>query len=135
MASNRIWPDRDTKVVVLDSSAILMIFEFSIDLEDELRRLVGKYRIVVPKSIIQELKLLSSKYDSKKKIFAKASLKLIEDYYVEDSKELDGDSSVLFIAKKHQGVVVTNDRELRKRAKKEKLHVIYLRGKGKLVLD
>jgi len=135
MASDRIWRDRDTKVVILDSSAILMIFEFSIDLEDELRRLVAKYRIIIPKSIFKELELLSNKMDGKKKINAKASLKFIEKYDVEDSNDLDGDSSVLFLAKKHNGIVVTNDRELRKRTKDEKLNIIYLRGKGKLVLE
>jgi len=135
MASDRIRRDRDNKVVVLDSSTILMIFEFSIDLEDELRRLVGKYRIIIPKSIFKELELLSNKLDGKKKINAKASLKFIEKYDVEDSNDLDGDSSVLFLAKKHDGIVATNDRELRKRAKDKKLNVIYLRGKGKLVLD
>ena len=135
MESNRIWRDRDTKIVILDSSAILMVFEFPINLEDELRRLVGRYRIIIPNSILKELKLLSNKGDGKKKTFAKASLKLIENYDVEDSEDLDGDSSVLFLAKKHQGIVVTNDKELRKRVKDEKLNVIYLRGKGKLVLD
>ena len=62
-------------------------------------------------------------------------MKLIEKYKLEDSNNLDGDSSVLFLAKKHQGIVVTNDKGLKERIKKEKLHVIYLRGKGKLVLE
>ena len=39
MASNRLWDNRDGKIVILDSSAIMMCFEFSIDLENELNKI------------------------------------------------------------------------------------------------
>ena len=78
MASNRLWKDRAQKIVVLDSSAIMMLFEFSIDLEDELIRLLGRCKIIVPKPIIDELTYLSENGKGKKKTNAKASLKLIE---------------------------------------------------------
>jgi hypothetical protein len=135
MAFDRIWGDRATKIAVLDTSAILMLFEFSIDLEDELSRLIGSYKVIIPKPIVDELIFLSKKGKGKKQNFAKASLKLIEKYDVIDVNGERGDDSVLALAKKFNCFLVTNDRELKKRAKREGLHTIFLRKKGKLDLD
>ena len=55
MASDRLWRDREGRIVILDSSSILMLFEFSIDLEDELTRLLGKFRVLIPRPIFDEL--------------------------------------------------------------------------------
>jgi len=112
-----------------------MLFEFSIDFEDELTRLLGNYKIIVPKPIIDELKLISEKNSGRKKFFSKAGLKLIEKYDVVEANGEKGDDSVLFLAKKSNGIVVTNDRELRKRIKDAGLHTIFLRNKSKLVLE
>lgn len=135
MATDRLWRDKEGLAVIIDSSAIIMLFEFSINLENELNRLLGKYKIVVPKSIAEELKLLSEKGRGKKRIFAKASLKLIERYEIVDTEEKRGDESILLLAKKLNGFVLTNDRELRKKLKEEGVHTIFLREKSKLVLD
>ena len=134
MASNRIRRDRDAKLVILDSSAIMMLFEFSIDLEGELTRLLGKYHVVIPMPIIRELEFLSKHGKGKKSLFAKSSLKLIEKY---DAEEADGkgDDAVFCLAEKLNGIVVTNDRELKNRLKAASLQVIYLRGKKQLSKD
>ena len=134
MASNRLREDRNGKTVILDSSAVMMLFEFSIDLEDELTRLLGKFRIIVPSPIVEELKLLSEKGKGKKKLIAKPSLELIKKYEIVNA-EGNGDDAVLMLAKKLNGIVITNDRELRKRVKESSLQTIYLRGKSRLVLD
>ena len=134
MASNRLREDRNGKAVILDSSAVMMLFEFSIDLEDELTRLLGKFHIVVPRPIFEELKLLSEKGKGKKKLIAKPSLELIKKYEIVNA-EGNGDDAVLNLAKKFNGIVITNDRELRKRVKESSLQTIYLRGKSRLVLE
>ena len=72
MASDRIWRDRSKKTVILDSNAIMMLFEFQINLEEELTRLIGKYRIIVPQPIYDELVFLSENGKGSKKIKAKA---------------------------------------------------------------
>ena len=135
MASHRIWGDSIHKTVILDSSAIMMCFEFSIDLEKELTRLLGMYHIVVPSSIIRELESLSKKGAGKKKTKAKASLKLIEKYetVVVDGK--NADDSLVELSKKLNGVVVTNDKELRKRLKDVSVSVVFLRAKKKLMME
>ena len=134
MAFNRLREDRNGKTVILDSSAVMMLFEFSIDLEDELTRLLGKFHIVVPRPIFEELKLLSEKGKGKKKLIAKPSLELIKKYEIVNA-EGNGDDAVLKLAKKFNGKVITNDRELRKRVKESSLQTIYLRGKSRLVLE
>jgi len=121
--------------VILDSSAIMMLFEFNINLEDELTRLIGKYKIIIPKPIYEELKFLSTNGKGKKNVLAKASLKLIEKYIIVDSDEKTGDDSVFSIAKQTRGIVVTNDKELRASLKKISLSVIFLRAKKKLVME
>ncbi|KYK32751.1 MAG: hypothetical protein AYK22_07080 [Thermoplasmatales archaeon SG8-52-3] len=134
MASDRLWRNPKERTVILDSSSIMMPFEFSIDLEDELIRLVGKVNIIIPKPIFDELISLSKNGKDRKKHLAKPALDLIKNYKIIDS-EGKGDDSVLFLAKKLKAIVVTNDRELRKRVKKESLKTIFLRGKKRLVLE
>jgi len=132
MAFNRIWGDKREKIVILDSNAIMMLFEFSINLEDELTRLVGKYHIIVPKPVFKELKYLSEKGKGTKKINAKSSLKLIERYEIAEIDKKTVDDSVLSLAEKTNGIVLTNDKELKKRLKEKSHQVIFLRSKKKL---
>lgn len=134
MAPNRVRRSRAGKTVILDSSAAMMPFEFMIDLEDELARLLGSFHIVVPSSVYEELVFLSNEGKGRKKRLAKPALDLIKDYKIVDTKDKP-DDAVLNLAIKLNGIVLTNDKQLRKRAKKKSLKTIYLRGKHKLVLE
>ena len=113
MASDRSRGNTSINLVVIDSSAIMMLFEFSIDLERELTRLIGAYKIVVPRSVINELRILSEKSKGKKKQIAKPALKLAENFTVADDELDNADDAVLAIAKKQNAVVLSNDKELR----------------------
>ena len=135
MASDRIRRNRKTKTVILDSSAILMIFEFSIDIEKELSRILGSYKIIVPKTIFKELKNLSEYGSGKKKNIAKPALKLIERYEIVEDKSRFGDDSVIELAKKYNGIVFSNDKEIRKKAKNENIKTIFLRAKNYLAIS
>jgi hypothetical protein len=135
MASDRIWGNPASKIVVFDSSAILMLFEYSINLKQELIRLLGNYEIVVPSKIVEELKVLSEKGKGKKKQLAKPALKLIENYKIVKDTSETADDAVLNIAKKLNGVVFSNDKELKERAKKEKIKTIFMRNKKYLMIS
>ena len=137
MAFNRLWRNRDIKLVILDSSAILMCFEFSIDIDNEILSLIGKCHITVPKPIYNEIKILSTQGKGKKKRFAKASLELIRKKYdiIDIFIDKSGDDAVIQYAKNLHAIVVTNDKELRKNLKNESIQVIYLRGKQKLFFE
>ncbi len=134
MASDRLRERKNRSIVVLDSSAAMMPFEFLVDLEKGLTRLLGKFRIIVSSSVLNELIFLTEKGSGRKKRFAKPALDLIKDYEVVDTNK-NADDSVLELAVKMDGIVFTNDKELRKRAKKNSLKTIYLRGKNRLVLE
>ena len=134
MASNWLRRDRTEKIVILDSSAIMMLFEFSIDLEDELTRLLGRFRVVVPSPIVKELRYLSEQGKGKKRLIAKPALELIKKYEIVDERGT-GDDSVLSLAQRLNAIVITNDRVLKNRVKKTGLRIIYLRGKNRLVLE
>jgi len=121
--------------VILDSSAVMMPFEFSIELEEELTRLLGKYRIIMLTPILRELEYLSKHGKGKKKSIAKASLKLVENYEIMDVDEKHGDNAIFYMAKKLKAIVVTNDKELKKRLQKIAVSVVYLREKQKLMLE
>jgi rRNA-processing protein FCF1 len=133
MASDWLRQNRDT-IIVLDSNAVMMLFEFSVDLEGELTRLFGKFKIFIPKPVINELKFLSEYGKGRKKHISKPALKLIEKYDVIDING-KGDQAILNLAKKLNCIVLTNDKKLRNELKKLSLHTVYLRGKSKLVLE
>jgi rRNA-processing protein FCF1 len=136
MASDRVRGDKSGKIVVLDSSALLMFFEFSVRVEDELMRLLGLYHVVVPIAVVRELEVLAQVASGKKKIKAIAALNLLVDYEVVPTpSDMDADEAVIAVALKMKGIVFTNDKELRQIAKTKKLPMIFLRGKKKLVLD
>jgi len=135
MASHWIWRDSIHKIVILDSCAILMCFEYSIDLEQELSRLLGAYHIIIPSSVVNELELLSKTGKGSKKIKAKTALKFIEKYEIFDVDELNADDSLIHLAQRLDGVVVTNDKQLRKRLSDVSVSVVFLRGKKTLMLE
>jgi rRNA-processing protein FCF1 len=132
MAFDRVWGDKIHKTVILDSSAILMFFEFSVNWEKELERVLGGYHLVVPTGVVRELQFLARGAGQKK---AAAALKLIAKFETIDQEADTVDETLIKIAARTKGIVVTNDAELRKRLKNQGLSVIFLRGKKKLVLD
>ncbi len=109
--------------VILDTNSLLMPFQFSINLDQEIKRLIGNAQICVPSSVIDELTALDKK----------APLELSKKY-LEVEVEKNGDDGVLEAANELDGVVVTNDKELKKRALEQENPVVYLRSGSHLEL-
>jgi rRNA-processing protein FCF1 len=135
MAFDRVRGDKIRKTVILDSSAILMFFEFSVDWEKELMRLLDGFCIVVPSEVIKELELLSRQTASERKRKSAAALKLATRYKTVETIAKNADDAVIEVAKKTHGVVVTNDTQLRKQLNHDSIPVIFLRGRKKLALE
>ena len=121
---------------MLDSNAILMIFELRIPLEQELTKLLGKHTIIIPNTVFNELTLLSQQGDSLKAQNAKAALTYIKrfDTYTMTTYQ-NTDNSLILLAKQLNAYVVTNDKTLRKQLHNQKIPTIYLRGKHILQLE
>jgi rRNA-processing protein FCF1 len=113
--------------VVLDTNALMMPFQFNIDLEAEIRRLLGAVEIFVPEACVHELDHIPDRR-------AAAARELSSRFKVMPS-EGNGDDAVLSLASNLRAVIVTNDTGLRRRAKLVGLKVAYLRGKDHLALD
>jgi len=116
------------KAVVLDANALMMPFQFGINIDLELGRLVPGCEPVVPSSVIAELWAVLDKTSDP---HAKAAIELAKKYRLVDSHGT-GDSAVLDAAISLRAVVVTNDRGLRARARAEGLDVVGLRGRNHL---
>lgn len=115
------------KAIVLDSNALLMPFQFKLNLDHELRRLFGEIPVFVPSSVLGELANTMDKN-------GKAALTLARKYHIVET-EMRGDDAVLSIAEERSAAVVTNDRELIERLKKKRIPVIRLRAERYLVAD
>jgi rRNA-processing protein FCF1 len=114
------------KAIVLDANALLMPFQFRVNLDKEISRLLGEIRVLVPSSVVDELSRLKARE-------AKGALALAGKYEVVET-ELAGDDGVLDVAVRNEAAVVTNDRELMSRLKEVGLPVVRLRSERYLVL-
>ncbi|MCQ2056513.1 MAG: twitching motility protein PilT [archaeon] len=115
------------QTVVLDTNALLMPFEMGFNLDLSVLNLLGNAIFVIPRPLIGELRNLKNKY-------APAALRLAENYEIIPTKAI-GDDSVIELALKTKGYVLTNDKILRKRLKKLGLGLIYLRSSTHLVVE
>ena len=115
------------KAVVLDSNALMMPFQFKVNLDKELTRLFGDVPVFVPSSVLEELAAVRDKH-------AKPALQLARKYQIIET-ELRGDDAVLDVARRRDAAVVTNDRDLIRRVRELRLPVVRLRGERFLIAD
>ncbi|MDR2698665.1 MAG: twitching motility protein PilT [Candidatus Methanoplasma sp.] len=115
------------QTVVLDTNALLMPFEVRINLDLALKELLGEVRCVVPGPLIGELKHLDHKY-------SKAALGLARKYEIVQTA-LSGDDAVIETAVSTGGYILTNDKDLRAKARKQRIPLIYLRSGNHLIVE
>ena len=115
--------------VILDTNALMMPFQFGLNLDLELKRLFGSFEVLVPSPVAAELRSLASQNEA-----ARSALKLIKNY---TTVELEGeaDDVLIDLAKKKNAVVVSNDRLLIGTLKEEGLPYVRLRSRSHLVLE
>jgi len=114
--------------VIADTNALMMPFQFRVNIEKELERLLASYEILVPSSVLAELRRLASSNEK-----ARSAIKLAERYKVVETEEV-GDESILEIASKHGACVLTNDKILLSKLKDAGIPRIFLRSRSHLVL-
>jgi len=107
------------KSVVLDSNALLMPFQFGINIDIEIRNLLGEVEVLVPSCVVAELKKLKDKE-------AKAALSLAGKYK-QVQTSLKGDQGVIEAARENRAAVVTNDQELISILRKSSIPAIRMR--------
>jgi len=112
------------KAIVLDANALLMPFQFKINIDLELTRLFGDIPAVVPSSVLGELANALDKN-------AKAAAALARKYTIVETG-FGGDDAVIDVAERFSAAVVTNDRELIRRLRKKGIRVVRMRGRHHL---
>jgi len=112
------------QTIVFDANALLMPFQFGINIDMEIERLIGEFHGVVPSPILGEIRKSGGKW-------AKAALSLAKKYEVMRTDHV-GDRSVMELAQKLGAVVVTNDQELQRKLRLNGIPYIYLRSRHRL---
>jgi rRNA-processing protein FCF1 len=123
------------RIVILDTNALMMQFQFHVDIEGELRRILDfAYEIVVPDSVVAELSDLASVASGKDAGEAKMALEFAKHFRTVEAPA-EGDAGVLRLAEKMQGIVVTNDKVLRARLRAKNIPNVHLRSRAFLTLE
>jgi uncharacterized protein len=120
-------------LVVLDTNALLMPFERRVRIEEELERLLGPFEALVPTPCIQELERIASEERGGRRDRAKMALQYATRFQrVEHAPPAD--YAALRIAVERGACLFTNDAELVKRAHRQGVRVIRLKGLSHLVI-
>ncbi len=115
--------------VVLDANALMMPFQFRINLDAELLRLVGECEVYVPASVVRELRRLA-----RERRMAKAAAELAARYLTYETRR-PGDAAVLEAAEALGAAVVTNDAVLLETLRRRRIPRITLRSRTHLALE
>jgi len=122
------------KVVVFDTNFLLLPELSGIDIFHETRKLVAEqHELATLSSVVAELERLREAR-SKRAVAANVALKLISNNNVKIYEtKLPADQSLLDFALTHTGVVVcTNDREVKRKLRENRIPVISPKGKSYL---
>jgi uncharacterized protein len=114
----------------------MMAAQFNLDVAGQLQDLLPQFNYIVPLFIIKELKNIQERSRGKTRNAAATALKIAvnKPLKIKNIPQLEDepvDDALLRISK----VLCTNDRELRKKARENKIPVIYLRQRKYLAVD
>ncbi|WP_461461526.1 type II toxin-antitoxin system VapC family toxin [Methanobrevibacter sp.] len=124
--------------VVIDTNFFMAVFQFKIDILDELKKVVPSYKLTTPKFVISELEGLKTNKNQNIRKQATMALKIAKsgDVEIMDVSTLNGESvddALLRISKSK--ILATNDIQLKKRAKEASIQVAYIRQKRYVAID
>ena len=120
------------RMVILDTSVLISIFEKKIDIRDEISAEIGKAELLVPRSVLRELEKLYSLSKGSKRRLAKAAIDYIYSVgfkIVESEDEEDVDEDLIILAKNFDAAVATLDKELINKLRKEGIEIITWKNK------
>ena len=126
-------------IVVLDTNILTVPAQFSVDIFAESERVLeGRVEFIVLRSVIKELERKLDVVARTEKPKFRIALDLVNRCTIIESDEFSSSSSVddqvLEYAIAANGVVATNDRNLRERSIQKGVPVLFLRGKKRLEL-
>ncbi len=123
-----------SRIVLLDTNALLMPFQFRVNLETELTRLMGSADIAIPRPVRIELVRIELELLAERDRNAQAALRLAARYRVIEASG-SADDALLDLGASHRAVVVTNDQPLLDRLRAASIPRIFLRSRNHLVAE
>ncbi len=115
--------------VLLDTNALFLPFRTHLDLEQEIRRLVGRTRIGIPQLVLGEVDRLIDR-----RAEAAISARILARRFTLVPSVGHGDAGILAVARRFRATVVTADRGLRDRLRASGLPVLFPRRGHQLEL-
>jgi rRNA-processing protein FCF1 len=117
----------------------MMSAQFHVDVVSELEKIIPSCKLLVPTAVLKELSRIKNKTNGKNKIAASIAIKIatsspIEVLEMELKQRESVDDSLLRLSEKSR-LLCTNDRELRIKARKKDINVIFLRQRRYLDVD
>lgn len=126
----------DKKEVFIDTNFFLLPFQFNVDIIEEFKIRLPNHKLVTTEFVIRELKGLKNNKNSKTRLAASLGLKIANSNEIEIRNiPLKNGESVDDALVRISDILATNDIELRKKAKKNNLTIVYLRQKRYLAID
>ena len=127
-------------IVVLDTNILTVPAQFSVDIFAESERVVERrIEFVILKSVIQELKRKLEGAVRTEKFKFRIALDFVERCTIIGLDEITSgkpvDDQVLEYAFSVNGIVATNDKELREKSLERGVPVLFMRGKKRLELQ
>lgn len=120
--------------LIADTSFLMIPGMFGVDVVSELDRLACRCELVIPSSVVLELKRISKSGKPKERVAARIGLLLVKRGRTVKATG-DADESILGLVARKGWAVGTTDAALRKEARKLSAPVIYLRQKSHLAVD
>ncbi len=123
----------------MDANFLMIPHQERVDVFSELDRLLGSYRPIVPRQVLEELEHVKRAATGRDKIAARVAISLVDAKGIEvvdDVEGKDGDEAILNLVRRWDRVyVATRDKELKKRLWKLGIPVITLRQRTHLVIE
>ena len=122
-------------MILFDTNGLMMASQFTLDIFEEVRGLVGEYHPVILTGVIRELEHLGKGRGNNASAarYARMLSRMCETISYDDEKT-GVDDSIIRYAQETGCIVVTNDRDLRNRLLTNYIDVISLTNKKKLEL-
>ncbi len=121
------------KCAVLDTNVLMYIFLYKVDVFSQLKE-YGINKFIVPLQVFNELKSLEKSKGNEKRA-ARFALNLIKHCEIVEVDAVGADNALIKTAKKYGCYLITNDKALRKKARKNKIVVGYIRKLEKLEIE
>lgn len=113
-------------IIIVDTNSLIYAIRNRVDIRTQLLGFPEISRILVPQCVLNELAGLASRVTE-----ASGALKMTSKFEVVDS-DGSGDDCVLNIALAREAAIITNDRELTRRARSKGIRTYSIRGKSRI---